>query len=192
MMAGVSLPLADNPPQRDRDSVPSGTQRPAFSVALADYGNPTHAQAVVDVLDAYARDPAGGGRGLVAEVKQGLIAAMARRPDAFSVLAWDESEAGSPRAIGLINCFEGFSTFVARPLVNVHDVAVLRAYRGQGVARAMLALVEQEARRRGACKLTLEVLDGNQPAMRLYQREGFAPYALDPAWGTAVMMQKKL
>ena len=167
-------------------------QEPAFWVALADYGNPVHAQAVVDVLDAYARDPAGGGKGLTETVKQGLVAGMARRPDAFSVLAWDASAAGSPRAIGLINCFEGFSTFAARPLVNVHDVAVLQAYRGQGVAQSMLALVEQEARRRGACKLTLEVLEGNRPAMRLYQREGFAPYALDPAWGTAVMMQKKL
>ena len=96
------------------------------------------------------------------------------------------------RPIGLINCFEGFSTFAARPLINVHDVAVLPGYRGRGVAQAMLARVEEEARRRGACKLTLEVLEGNQPAMRLYQREGFAPYALDPAWGTAVMMQKPL
>ena len=176
---GASL----NDPQRDM----------TVSVMLADYHDPVHAKALVDLLDAYASDPAGGGEGLCDDVKRGLIPAMASRPDAFSVLAWEcLSEDGGLRPIGLINCFEGFSTFAARPLINVHDVAVLPGYRGRGVAQAMLARVEEEASRRGACKLTLEVLEGNQPAMRLYQREGFAPYALDPAWGTAVMMQKPL
>ena len=56
----------------------------------------------------------------------------------------------------------------------------------------MLALVEQLARQRGACKLTLEVLSGNATAMRLYARSGFAQYALDPAAGQACFMQKWL
>ena len=37
-------------------------------VVMADYRNPMHARAVVDLLDAYARDPAGGGSPLSAEV----------------------------------------------------------------------------------------------------------------------------
>ena len=36
--------------------------------------------------------------------------------------------------------------------------------------RASCTCVEEEARRRGACKLTLEVLTGNAPAMRAYAR----------------------
>ena len=39
---------------------------------------------------------------------------------------------------------------------------------------------------------TLEVLDGNRPAMRLYERCGFAPYQLDPAMGQARFLQKWL
>ena len=52
--------------------------------------------------------------------------------------------------------------------------------------------VEQEARARGACKLTLEVLSANHSALRAYVREGFANYQLDPAFGQAMFLQKKL
>jgi ribosomal protein S18 acetylase RimI-like enzyme len=77
-------------------------------------------------------------------------------------------------------------------LVNVHDLAVARDYRGQRIGERLLAFVESLARERGACKLTLEVLSGNAPAMRLYTRAGFAQYELDPAAGHAGFMQKWL
>ena len=112
---------------------------------------------------------------------------LASRPQAFSVLAFD-----GEAAVGLVNCIEGFSTFKCLPLVNVHDVAVLASHRGRGIAEAMLVEVERLARERGACKLTLEVLSGNAPAMRLYQRVGFEGYQLDPAMGTAQFLQKWL
>ena len=158
-----------------------------LQIVQADYANPDHAAALVSLLDAYARDPAGGGEGLGEFAKSNLVAALAARPQAFSVLALD---GGTP--IGLVNCIEGFSTFACQPLVNVHDVAVLSAYRGQRVAEHMLALAEDIARQRGACKLTLEVLQGNAGAIRLYKRIGFAAYALDPAMGSAQFFQKWL
>jgi ribosomal protein S18 acetylase RimI-like enzyme len=159
----------------------------AFSVRRADYVDPRDAQAVVDLLDAYARDPAGGGEPLSAQARERLVPELASRPWAFSVLAFD-----GDTPVGLINCLEGLSTFKARPLVNVHDVAVLASHRGRGIAEAMMAEVERIARERGACKLTLEVLSGNAPAMRLYERIGFAGYQLDPAMGTAQFLQKWL
>jgi ribosomal protein S18 acetylase RimI-like enzyme len=76
--------------------------------------------------------------------------------------------------------------------VNVHDVAVLASHRGQRVGERMLALAELIARERGACKLTLEVLQGNRSARRLYERFGFAGYELDPALGQAQFLQKWL
>jgi GNAT superfamily N-acetyltransferase len=162
--------------------------KPAMiDVKLADYRNPLHASAIVALLDAYARDPAGGGEPLDARVLDELPGALAALPQAFSVLAYDGEQ-----AVGLINCLVGFSTFACKPLVNVHDVMVLASHRGQRVARRMLARVEQEARARGACKLTMEVLSGNESALRAYQREGFEGYQLDPAFGRAIFMQKKL
>lgn len=158
-------------------------------IVRADYGDTRHAQALVSLLDAYARDPAGGGQPLSEVARENLPAALAARREAFSVLAFD-GEAGP--AIGLVNCFEGFSTFACRPLVNVHDVVVLATHRGQRVAQRMLAEVEAIARERGACKLTLEVLSNNSRAMALYQRFGFAGYQLDPAMGQAQFLQKWL
>lgn len=156
-------------------------------VRLADYANPDDARALVMLLDAYARDPAGGGEPLSDFARQNLVAELARRPQAYSVLAWVD---GQP--VGLVNCVEGFSTFACRTLVNVHDVAVLPGQRGRGVGRHLLACAEAEARRRGACKLTLEVLSGNAAARRLYEAEGFVDYQLAPDMGNACFMQKWL
>ena len=156
-------------------------------VCRADYHNPVHAAALVQLLDAYAQDPAGGGEALSDFAKANLAKALAARPQAFSVLAF-----AGDQPVGLINCIEGFSTFACRPLVNVHDVAVLAGFRGQRVGEKMLVLVEQIAQERGACKLTLEVLAGNASAIRLYERVGFAGYQLDPAMGQAQFFHKWL
>lgn len=159
----------------------------AFSVRLADYARPSDAAAVVTLLDAYARDPAGGGEPLSDFVKANLVRELAARPQAYSVLAFDGEQ-----AIGLVNCIEGFSSFKCKPLVNVHDVAVLASHRGRGVAEAMLSEVERIAVARGAVKMTLEVLSGNSPAVKLYRRMGYEGYQLDPAMGTAQFFQKWL
>ncbi len=166
----------------------------AVQVLRANYADPVHAAALVQMLDAYALDPMGGGQGLTDLAKANLVPSLAARPQAFSVLAFSTG-AGSPpvgQAVGLVNCIEGFSTFACKPLVNVHDVAVLASYRGRGIAEKMLVLVEAIARDRGACKLTLEVLQGNPSAIKLYKRFGFDNYQLDPAAGNAEFLQKKL
>ena len=158
-----------------------------LQVLQANYSNTLHAQAIVQLLDAYAQDPAGGGTPLSAFAKANLVDQLAKRPQAFSVLAFD-----GDTPVGLVNCIEGFSTFACKPLVNVHDVVVLASHRGQRVGEQMLELVEQIALQRGACKLTLEVLSGNSSAMKLYERIGFAGYQQDPAMGSAQFLQKWL
>lgn len=158
-----------------------------INVVRVDYREPSHARALVAMLDAYARDPAGGAAPLGDFARANLVAALAARAQAFSVLAFD-----GELPVGLANCLEGFSTFACRPLVNVHDLAVVASHRGHRVAERMLTLVEQIARERGACKLTLEVLCGNQSANKLYARAGFVSYQLNPAMGHAVFLQKSL
>ena len=158
-----------------------------LAILQADYTNATHAAAIVDVLETYACDPMGGGKPLSDYTKANLVTELAARAFIFSVLAFDGS-----KAIGLVNCIEGLSTFSCCPLVNIHDVAVIPAYRGLGVATKMLSQVEQIARTRGACKLTLEVLEGNHHAVRLYTASGFDGYQLDPAMERARFLQKWL
>jgi GNAT superfamily N-acetyltransferase len=158
-----------------------------IEIVQADLLQPRHAAALVALLDAYARDPMGGGQPLPEAVCRDLPAALAERWDAVVFLAFD-----GERPVGLVNCFEGFSTFNCKPLLNIHDVVVLADYRGQGVARRLLQQVETEARARGCCKLTLEVLEGNRTAQAVYRSAGFAGYELDPDKGRALFWEKKL
>lgn len=160
---------------------------PTLAIGLADYADPQDAVTVVELLDTYARDPMGGGSPLAADVKARLAGDLAANPHAFSLIARVDGE-----PVGLANCFMGYSTFAAAPLVNIHDFAVVPGQRGTGIGRALLAAVEAEALKRGACKVTLEVLSGNEPAKRLYAANGYGDYQLDPAAGQALFWQKRL
>ncbi|MEC9189798.1 MAG: GNAT family N-acetyltransferase, partial [Planctomycetota bacterium] len=77
--------------------------------------------------------------------------------------------------VGLVNCFVGFSTFRAKPLINVHDLCVHHQYRGQGVGRRLLSAVAQHAQDHGFCRVTLEVRSDNEIARGLYHSMKFQP-----------------
>ena len=159
----------------------------SLTICRADYHRPQHAAAILSLLNHYAEDPMGGGCPLPEVVRKRLIDELSRRTWALSMLAFKDN-----CAVGLINAFEGFSTFAASPLINIHDVVVLREYRGLGIARAMLSALEEVARRRGCCKLTLEVLGANVTAKATYRGMGFAPYSLGDETGSAEFWQKPL
>jgi GNAT superfamily N-acetyltransferase len=154
---------------------------------LADLDNPAHQSAVLTLIDAYSQDPMGDGRPLTTEVRERLIPGLRQHPTTLIVLAFDGA-----LPVGVAVCFLGFSTFSARPLVNLHDVAVLPSHRGLGVGRGLLEAVEARARELGCCKLTLEVLDKNEKALRTYCAAGFKRYALQPGAGEAIFLTKPL
>ena len=156
-------------------------------ILIADYTNELHSSAIVTLMNAYAMDKMGGGEPLPESVQQVLVAEMAKVANAFTVLAFVD---GKPA--GLINCFMGFSTFKAKSLINIHDIVVISDYRGLQLSQLMLAKVEEVARTRNCCKLTLEVLQGNTIAQNSYVKFGFANYVLDPEMGSAMFWQKTL
>ncbi|RMP44716.1 GNAT family acetyltransferase [Pseudomonas syringae pv. antirrhini] len=162
-------------------------EAPEVLVLQASYTNPVHADAIGFVLNEYSMDVMGAGKSLSSDTRQQLAIELAKRPHAFSVLAFISGE-----PVGLVNCFEGFSTFACRPLVNIHDVAVVSQYRGLGISHKMLLKVEEIARQRGCCKLTLEVLEGNDVAQCAYKKLGFDNYQLNPEMGRAMFWQKSL
>ena len=160
---------------------------PVLVIDRADYGEPRDAAELVALLDAYARDPMGGGEPLSDHARAHCVEGLAATPGAFSLIARLDGA-----AVGLANCFTTFSTFAAAPLVNIHDFAVLPQARGRGIGRALMQAVEAEALKRGAAKITLEVLSGNAPARALYAACGFSDYQLDPTAGAAMFWQKRL
>jgi ribosomal protein S18 acetylase RimI-like enzyme len=144
-------------------------------VREADFDDDRDVNGFIEVLDSYASAPVGGGSPLAPEVRERVVPMLRDHPTSLVLLAFVDDE-----PVGVAVCFFGMSTFRARPLLNIHDLAVLPAYQGKGVGPALLEAVEDHARRRGCCKLTLEVRDDNTPARGVYQRFGFEDYALGP------------
>lgn len=159
----------------------------AWQIVRADYGNAMHACAIIELLNEYARGSSGGGEPLGEEVRATLIPALQRSTCVLTLLAFLGDE-----PIGLLNAFETLSTFRAKPLINVHDLAVTTNWQRKGVGRALMMEVENIARERGCCKLTLEVLENNLSAQALYRELGFEGYRLQENFGYAHFLQKCL
>lgn len=158
-----------------------------IEIVEIDLSSPEHTATFLDVMSAYAKDEMGGAKALDPQVKTRLVAGLRARSNYLGFLAF----AGN-RGVGLTNCFEGFSTFMAVPTLNIHDVFVTKDARGQGLAQRLLARVESEARARGCGKLTLEVLEDNEPAQAAYRKFGFEACMHVPVQGRALFWEKKL
>jgi len=140
----------------------------------ADLDDERDARSIIALLDSYASAPVGGGQPLASDVRERLIPMLREHPTSLVLLAFVDDE-----PVGIAVCFFGLSSFRARPLLNIHDLAVLPQHHGKGVGQALLKAVEDRARRKGCCKLTLEVLDDNARARNLYRRFGFGDVVVD-------------
>ena len=158
-----------------------------FEIVVANLQDARHAEGTVEILDAYARDPIGGGQPQSADVRSRLIPELSGQSNCIILLA---IRVGQP--VGAAVCFQGFSTFAARPLLNIHDLAVLPAHQGQGIGQALLAAVEERARELGCCKVTLEVRGDNEGARRLYSRCGFVNSGGNPDTVATLFLEKRL
>jgi GNAT superfamily N-acetyltransferase len=67
------------------------------------------------------------------------------------------------------------SSFRARPMVFLEDLAVSERVRSRGVGAALMAALAREGVARGALRIEWAVLDWNVDAMRFYRRLGGAP-----------------
>jgi ribosomal protein S18 acetylase RimI-like enzyme len=158
-----------------------------IKIVIADYQDVQQAEDILFLLEHYAQDPMGGGAPLSSYTKENLLSALSKVPQAFTLIGYADNT-----PVALANCFQSFSTFKCKPIVNIHDFVVLGDFRGKGISRLMLAEVEAIAKARGCCKITLEVLEGNTSARSAYAKYGFGGYELDPAAGKALFWEKTL
>lgn len=159
----------------------------ALEIREANWDDARDRLAALLVLDTYASGESGGGAPLSAEVKRRLIPALREHGQALVLLAFED---GQPA--GIATCFFGFSTFYARPLLNVHDLAVMPAFQRRGIGRALLEAAEAGASARGCCKLTLEVREDNRVARELYHQHGFRDLDLSGATYPTLFLAKPL
>jgi ribosomal protein S18 acetylase RimI-like enzyme len=138
------------------------------SIVDADLSRGEHQQALVTMLDAYMRDPMEGGEPPSERIKRDLVPGLRAHPACYVFLAYRDS---SP--VGFSICFLGFSTFNARPLINIHDIFVDSSVRGTGIGMLLLERIEAKGRELNCCRITLEVREDNRVARGLYRKVGF-------------------
>jgi GNAT superfamily N-acetyltransferase len=139
-----------------------------IEIIICDYSDPAHRKAVASLINAYISDEMGGGNLLTEKAQQRMIEGLSNYPKAVVLLARD-----SGIFVGLLTAFENFSTFTAKPMINVHDVFVLKEYRGKSIGRKLMNAIIDEARERKCIRVTLEVRKDNVKAQNLYQSLGF-------------------
>jgi ribosomal protein S18 acetylase RimI-like enzyme len=86
-----------------------------------------------------------------------------------------------------------------RHVAALRVLAVAQEYRGRGIGAALVRRSIEEARRRGARKLSLTVLGSNERAIRFYERESFVvegrlrgEFLLGGQWIDDVIMARSL
>lgn len=169
------------------NSKSTSNSKAKLQIINVDYHNPQHERDLLHLLNIYAQDPMGGGQALPNAVRKQLCSKLANIEGAFSLIAYSDSQ-----AVALATCFESFSTFYAKKLINIHDFMVVPEYRGQGISQLLLAKIEELAKSRDCCKVTLEVLSGNNNAKQAYLKFGFKDYELDPKQGSALFWEKRI
>jgi len=157
------------------------------NIVITDLSAPEHGEAVLQLLNEYAGGDTGSGNELPLYTQQNLIRELQSRPNLHVILALINDYPA-----GLLIAIDSFSTFTCKPVLNIHDVIVSAGFRGQGLGRRLLDKAEQLALQQGCGKITLEVLEGNITAQKVYRAAGFASYELDPAMGKALFWQKVL
>ena len=146
-----------------------------------------HSQAVLELLSAYALDPMGNGAPLTPEVLKELIPGLLQHPTTLIFLAFHDN-----KAVGMVICFKGFSTFQSRPMINISDFYLQPDYRGLKIGQKLLATVEKKAIELNCCKITLEVQENNHHAKRIYNTAGFNPEVHVKEAGSAVVFSKPI
>jgi GNAT superfamily N-acetyltransferase len=156
-------------------------------IVKVDYHNQQQGKDLVYMLGQYAIDEHGGGKPLANYTQRNLIRALQETPIAVTFIAYEENE-----PVGLVNCIQGFSTFNARPLLNVHDLIIKDGFRGQGIGTQLLNRVEKEAKKLHCCKVTIEVLEKNERAKQVYHKFGFEGYNVGDASNNALFWEKNI
>lgn len=139
-----------------------------LSIIQVDLQNPLHCDQLIKLLNDYMNDPMGNNRPMPKELGPQIISGLKKHSGflGFFVLAGDQFA-------GLANCNVNFSTFQAKPLINIHDFIVAPECRNIGAGIFLLQEIINYASQNGFCRVNLEVREDNANAKSLYKRMGF-------------------
>jgi ribosomal protein S18 acetylase RimI-like enzyme len=146
-----------------------------IQIVEGDLHNPEHAENFIKLTAAYMSDPMGNVQSWNEEQKETVVREMKEHPCALILFARIDDQ-----YVGICTCFHAYSTFLAKPLLNIHDIYVHESYRGHGVGKMLIQKLEEMALLKGCGKITLEVRKDNLNARDLYKSQGFteAPHSM--------------
>lgn len=139
-------------------------------VWICDFADEADVAAFAALMAEFAAEPVSASPHLDAAHFVRVARDLARRAGSIAIFA-SRPEVEPPE--GVLLAFEGYSSFAAAPIFNVHDVHVTPAARGRGLGTALIEAIAEVGREHGHAKLTLEVAASNAGAIRLYRRLGF-------------------
>lgn len=139
-----------------------------LSIIQVDLQNPVHCDQVIKLLNDYMNDPMGNNRPMPKSLGPEIISGLKQHSGflGFFVMAGNQFA-------GLANCNINFSTFQAKPLINIHDFIVAPECRNMGAGHFLLRGIINYASQNGFCRVNLEVREDNQTAKSLYKKNGF-------------------
>mgnify|MGYP003981317605 CR=1 FL=1 len=158
-----------------------------IQILEAEYTNEEHRSEIPFLLNEYAKDLLGFRKELDNTVLENLVSGLEKVSNAIVLLAKTDE-----KIVGMTICFLGFSTFKARPLINIHDFLVLKEYRNHSIGKKLLQEVELIAKKLHCCKITLEVQEKNSSARKLYNSLDFKDSFLDIEAGNQLSLTKEL
>ncbi len=116
----------------------------------------------------------------------------------FPTKPWSASDFADLKKSGcdIIASQNGFVVWrVVADEAEIITIGVHPDARKAGIASAMLAIIEADAKKRGATKMFLEVAENNYPARALYQHNGYVQIGIRPKYYDgidAILMEKQL
>ena len=139
------------------------------SIIDCDFSNREHREAIIELMNDYMADKMGGNRPPYNDkTAQKVLTGLEKHPSKLVLLAkYDD------RFVGLANCFINFGTFAGRPFINIHDIVVLKSFRGRQVGLRLMESISHRAQELDCSKITLEVRDDNTYAQKLYKKLGY-------------------
>ncbi|QGY45045.1 GNAT family N-acetyltransferase [Maribellus comscasis] len=137
-------------------------------IVQVDLNDRRHCDALLRLLNDYMLDEMGIGEAMPTDLGPKIINGLKNHPAyiGFFVCIDDNFAA-------LANCNLNFSTWKAKPLINIHDFIVCPNYRKLGVGLFLLNEIAVYATEKGYYRINLEVRNDNYKAQNLYRKAGF-------------------
>ncbi|MFY9151246.1 MAG: GNAT family N-acetyltransferase [Prolixibacteraceae bacterium] len=140
-----------------------------LSIQKVDLQNEEHCTQVIKLLNDYMNDPMGNNSPMDKRLAPRIISGLKAHSAflGFFVLAGNQFA-------GLANCNINFSTFQAKPLINIHDFIVAPKFRNLGAGSFLIRGIVNYASKNEFCRVNLEVREDNITAKLLYRKMGFS------------------